>query len=334
MGIQMEYQIIIFSFALLLVCAAVLFTVFITRKMGLKKIQRTIMKTEHSYQQQMSNLQKQLSTKVEMLENMVEKLTLSNQEISRLSDIKSKFMSVVAHDLRQPLSSIQGFTSVLMMDGQNSAGGVGDQAALNNILKATDNMNLLMSDLMDISMMEAGKFKMDFKEFDFDSLINDVHSLQFINAQKRGINIIKYDYPLPIMIQADRFRVSQVLNNLLGNAIKFTPQGGRIEIRYFIEGQDLKVFVKDNGPGITHHELDKVFQKFHQNDSLDKRMKRQGWGLGLSISYEIVSAHGGYISAFSNGLGYGSTFYFSIPLKQTGLNTNTNTVQSFTTIAP
>lgn len=147
---------------------------------------RTIMKAEHNYQQQIASLQQQLSGKVNILEGMVEKLRLSNQELNRLNDIRSKFMSIVAHDLRQPLSSIQGFTSVLMMDNPQGGTGNSDQIALNNIIKATDNMNLLMADLMDISMIESGKFKMDFKSFVFNALVTDVVALQAVNAQKKA----------------------------------------------------------------------------------------------------------------------------------------------------
>jgi len=311
-----EEVILIAVLVLVLVGFAVLLTALFMRRVGLNKMNRTIMKAEHNYQQQIASLQTQLSAKVGILENMVERLTLSNQELNRLNEIKSKFMSVVAHDLRQPLSSIQGLTSVLMLDTNAAGGGVGDQAALNNILKATDNMNLLMSDLMDISMIEAGKFKMDFKEFEFNGLMNDVYALQQINAQKRGMTVILYDYPEPITVQADRFRISQVLNNLLSNSIKFSPQGGRVEIRYYLDGVYVRAFVKDNGPGIKHSDLEKVFEKFHQSDNIEKRQRKQGWGLGLSISSEIIRAHGGEIAAISSGLGQGAIFWFKIPLKQ------------------
>lgn len=299
----------------LLVSVAVLSYMF-TRKYGLRKMNRTIMKAEHNYQQQMTSLQAQLSTKVNMLESMVEKLTLNNQELNRLNEIKSKFMSVVAHDLRQPLTSIQGFTSVLMMDGA-AGGGAGDQQALNSILKATDNMNMLMADLVDISMIEAGRFQMSFKPFSYQVLINDVFSLQFVNAQKKGINLMKYDYPEELEITADRFRISQVLNNLIGNALKFTPQGGRVEVRYQLEGDKLRTVITDNGPGMPQYDKHSIFEKFHQSESTDKRLRRQGWGLGLSISQEIVHLHGGEISLDTAGLGHGSAFWFTIPLNNT-----------------
>lgn len=307
---------ILLSYSLLIVAVIALVTYWITRKFVLRKMNRTIMKAEHNYQQQIANLQLQLSGKVNMLESMVEKLRLSNQELSRLNDIRSKFMSIAAHDLRQPLSAIQGFTSVLMMDRNttnNAAGGDADQRALNNILKATDNMNMLMADLIDISRIESGQFSMDKQPFNFNALLNDVVALQNVGAQKKGIFLQKYEYPQEVTVVADRFRISQVVNNLIGNAIKFSPQGGRIEARFYVADGRLIFKLTDNGPGVLHSEKEKIFQKFHQSD-IDRTAKKQGWGLGLSIAQEIVQAHGGEIGVESAGLGQGSTFWFTIPL--------------------
>ncbi|MBR3603299.1 MAG: HAMP domain-containing histidine kinase [Elusimicrobiaceae bacterium] len=290
----------------------VILTYWITRRFATYKMKRVVMKAEHNYQQQMASLQIQLSGKVNMLESMVEKLQLSNQELNRLNEIRSKFMSIVAHDLRQPLTSIQGFTSVLMMDGPQGSGNE-DQLALNNILKATDNMNQLMADLMDISMIESGKFKMDFKHFTFNQLINDVYALQQVNAQKKGLFLVRYEYPHDVTVYADRFRISQVLNNLLGNAIKFSPQGGRIEMRYFLQDGWLVCYIADEGPGVAAAEQSKIFQKFHQADN-ERSAKKQGWGLGLSIAQEIINAHNGEIGVQSPGIGQGALLWFRIPV--------------------
>lgn len=299
------------SYSLLVASILSLLTYWITKKFVLRKMNRTIMKVEHNYQQQIASLQMQLSGKVNMLEGMVDKLRLSNQELTRLNEIRSKFMSIAAHDLRQPLSSIQGFASVLMMDSPQG-GGNNDQIALNNILKATDNMNMLMADLMDISMIESGRFKVEGEPFNFNALVSDVVTLQSVNAQKKGIFLQKTSYPLEITVEADRFRISQVLSNLIGNAIKFAPQGGRVETRFYVEDGWVVCNVSDNGPGILHSEKSKIFDKFHQSDN-DRNLKKQGWGLGLSIAQEIVNAHGGEIGVESAGLGQGATFWFKIP---------------------
>lgn len=299
------------SYSLLAAGILSLLTYWITKKFVLRKMNRTIMKVEHNYQQQISSLQMQLSGKVNMLEGMVNKLRLSNQELTRLNEIRSKFMSIAAHDLRQPLSSIQGFASVLMMDAPQG-GGNNDQVALNNILKATDNMNMLMADLVDISVIESGRFKVDGQPFNFNALVSDVVTLQSVNAQKKGIFLQKTSYPTEITVVADRFRISQVISNLIGNAIKFAPQGGRVETLFYVDDGWVVCKVSDNGPGILHSEKAKIFQKFHQSDN-DRNLKKQGWGLGLSIAQEIVNAHGGEIGVESAGLGQGATFWFRIP---------------------
>ena len=99
----------------------------------------------------------------------------------------------------------------------------------------------------------------------------------------------------------------------MGNAIKFSPQGGRIEARFYVQDGWLHFKLIDNGPGVLHNEKDKIFQKFHQSD-VDRTAKKQGWGLGLSIAQEIIQAHNGEIGVESAGLGQGSTFWFTIPL--------------------
>lgn len=299
------------AYVVIIASSLSLLTYWVTKKFILRKMNRTIMTAEHNYQQQIASLQMQLSGKVSVLEGMVNKLRLSNQELTRLNEIRAKFMSIVAHDLRQPLSSIQGFASVLKMDapqGQTND----DKIALNNILKATDNMNMLMTDLMDISMMESGRFKMDGQPFTFNTLVSDVVTLQAVNAQKKNIDLQLYEYPAEITVTADRFRMSQVLNNLIGNAIKFSPEGGRIEVNFYDDSKDVYCQVSDNGPGILHTEKEKIFQKFHQSDT-DRNLKKQGWGLGLSIAQEIVHAHGGEIGVESAGLGQGALFWFRVP---------------------
>ena len=137
-------------------------------------------------------------------------------------------------------------------------------------------------------------------------------TLQSVNAQKKGIFLQKCEYPAEVTVVADRFRISQAINNLIGNAIKFSPQGGRVEARYYVLDGWLTFKVSDNGPGILHSEKSKIFQKFHQSDN-DRTLKKQGWGLGLSIAQEIINAHGGEIGVESAGLGQGSMFWFSIP---------------------
>ena len=174
-------------------------------------------------------------------------------------------------------------------------------------------MNMLMADLIDISRIESGQFSMDKQPFNFNALLNDVVALQNVSAQKKGIFLQKYEYPQEVTVVADRFRISQVVNNLVGNAIKFSPQGGRIEARFYVADGRLIFKLTDNGPGVLHSEKDKIFQKFHQSGN-DRTARKQGWGLGLSIAQEIINAHNGDIGVTSAGLGQGSIFWFRIPV--------------------
>ena len=117
-----------------------------------------------------------------------------------------------------------------------------------------------------------------------------------------------------VMINGDKFRLSQVLQNLLGNAIKFTAAGGLVELRSRTEGRWLEISVKDQGAGVHHSEIKKIFEKFYQDKhQKDEKLRNQGWGLGLSIAQEIVMQHKGQIGVNSPGLGKGSTFWFKVP---------------------
>ena len=121
--------------------------------------------------------------------------------------------------------------------------------------------------------------------------------------------------PAPVMVEGDRFRLGQVMMNLVTNALKFTPQGGTVMVTIAAEGGRAAVYVKDTGIGVHPSEIKKIFEKFYQAKyQKDVKMRKKGWGLGLSIAVEIIRAHGGEIAAASPGLGKGSTFYYKIPL--------------------
>ena len=302
---------------IILICSAIVITavlsIYLTRRYLNKKVSRVIMKAEHNFTKQATDLKKQLHSRLDILQGIINKLELSNQELNRLNEIKSKFMSIVAHDLKQPLTSIQGFTSVLMDDDENKNE---SQQMLTSILKASENMNNLMSDLVDISMMESGSLKMDTQPFNYNELVAEVYVLNKIDAEKKGIQFLLQNYPTTISALGDRLRVLQILNNIISNAVKFTTRGGKVEIKYQVEGDFVKTFVSDTGPGIGYEDKDRIFQKFHQSEQAHRKSKKQGWGLGLCIASDIVKAHKGDIGFESAGLGRGTTFWFNLPTKK------------------
>jgi signal transduction histidine kinase len=241
------------------------------------------------------------------------KLDLSAQELERLNDMKSKFLSMVVHDVRSPLAAIRGYSELLSrkMPGEK------EKIQFGNIIGATDQLNRLISDLTDLAMIEAGKLTMTPAPFDLRLIAADILPGIRVRATEKNVVINYFESPSPVQMNGDRFRLGQVLMNLLTNALKFTPAGGRIDLTITAEGARAGVYVKDSGIGVHPSETKKIFEKFYQAKyQKDANLRKQGWGLGLSIATEIIRAHKGEIAATSQGLGKGSTFYYRVPLLQ------------------
>lgn len=253
--------------------------------------------------------QTQIYQKSKQLEELSKKLLLSNQELERLNEMKSKFLSMVVHDVRTPLSSIKGFTELISKKVEDPK----LKEYTKNVVMASEQLARLVSDLTDLAMIEAGKLKIERVEFHYPEALTDILPSIRINAEKKGVNLIVRDLPENCYVVGDKFRLSQVLMNLLNNAIKFTPAGKNVEVYFKREGSYIVTAVKDQGIGIHRSEIKRIFEKFYQAKyQKDEKLRRQGWGLGLSIAQEIVRQHGGEIWAESPGLGKGSTFIFKI----------------------
>lgn len=263
------------------------------------------------YMERIVLAQGQLYQRKQELEGMSAKLSLSNQELGRLNEMKSKFLSMVVHDVRTPLASIRGFSELLIKKNV----GEKEAAYLKNIVSSTDQLGRLISDLTDLAMIEAGKLKMEKTLFDFPDMAKDILPGLSINAQKKGVELVVREFPEDVSVDGDKFRLSQVFMNLVNNAIKFTPEGKRVEVFFRREGKYIDTLVKDAGIGIHASETKRIFEKFYQaRHQKDEKLRKQGWGLGLSIALEVVRAHKGEIGAISPGLGKGSTFWFKIPV--------------------
>jgi signal transduction histidine kinase len=262
------------------------------------------------YMMQISLAQSQIYQRSRQLEALSSKLALSNQELASLNEMKSKFLSMVVHDVRTPLASIRGFSELLIKKN------VGEKESryLQNIVSSTDQLGRLIADLTDLAMIEAGKLKMEKVVFDSAELARDILPALSINAQNKGVDLEVGELTEGVLINGDKFRLSQVLMNLINNAIKFTPAGKRVDVYMRREPRGIGAYVKDSGIGIHPSETKKIFEKFYQaKHQKDEKLRKQGWGLGLSIATEIVRSHKGEIGATSPGLGRGSTFYFRIP---------------------
>ncbi|HAH32935.1 MAG TPA: hypothetical protein DCL44_11550 [Elusimicrobia bacterium] len=262
------------------------------------------------YMAQIALAQSQIYQRSRELEDLSSRLVLSNQELGRLNAMKSKFLSMVVHDVRTPLASIRGFSELLLKRNMEKK----ESQYLKNIVSSTDQMGRLIADLTDLAMIEAGKMKMEKSIIEYSDIARDILPGISINAQGKGVELIVNELPTSCLIEGDKFRLTQVLMNLLNNAIKFTPAGKWVELTMRREGKYLTAYVKDSGIGIHQSETKRIFEKFYQaKHQKDEKLRKQGWGLGLSIAQEIIRSHKGEIGATSPGLGKGATFWFKIP---------------------
>jgi PAS domain S-box-containing protein len=234
-----------------------------------------------------------------------------------LERMKTNFLSVVSHELKTPLHSIKGFVEIILM---GKTGPVNDlqRDFLGTVKEQTNQLQRLISDLLEFSRMEAGQIKLRMEQVDLGDLVADVATKLGPQAANGGVNIINQVAPSFATIEADPMRVEQVVTNLVDNAIKFTPPGGAIRVHGDEEADAIVLRISDSGIGIPPEEQQRIFDRFYQVDGGSNRLYK-GTGLGLSICKHIVEHHGGRIWVESPGVnGQGATFCFRLPRRHTG----------------
>jgi signal transduction histidine kinase len=232
------------------------------------------------------------------------------QELEKQEQMRGSFVANVSHELKSPMTSIQGFAQG-MVDGTIHADE--HEKYLTIILDETRRLNKLIRELLDLSQFESGKFSLNVTRFDLNELIRRVVIRYLDRMEEKNIEPeidFKQDYGYEM---ADSDRIEQVLVNLVDNAIKFTPDNGQIKIWTHMGQDKIMVSVSDSGCGIPQEDLPYIFDRFFKAHTPLRPGREAGSGLGLTISKEIIAAHGGVISARSN-LGKGSTFTFTIPI--------------------
>jgi two-component system sensor histidine kinase GlrK len=228
------------------------------------------------------------------------------QEVDRM---KSDFFSLMSHELRTPLTSIKEGTN-LFLEGKGGEVTERQKRLLTIVAEESNRLIQLVNSLLDLSKLEAGIAAFQFLKADLAPLITRVIREIEPLAEAKGIRI-KRDIQESPRVSMDTERILQVLRNLLGNAIKFTPQGGVIEISLQAKDGVVEVCVSDTGPGIPEEQTAIIFDKFRQAVHEGSR-KIQGTGLGLAIVKQIIQSHGGRVWVES-AVGRGSTFRFSLP---------------------
>ena len=243
------------------------------------------------------------------LGNLAESFNKMAMRLKELDDMKSEFISIVSHELKTPLTSMKEAAS-LLMDG---IGGEldGKQKRLISIMDQGINRLLqIINELLDMSRLEAGLLRLDLEQNDLRVIVSEFVTEIMPYSQNKGIDLIFNNPASPCMASVDKNKILQVLTNLTHNAIKYSEEGGRVEIRLNRQGNDFIIEVQDHGKGIPEEDIPLIFEKFYQSKAT---RGHSGIGLGLAIAKHIVETHGGKIHAQSR-VGQGSVFYFSIPV--------------------
>jgi len=234
-----------------------------------------------------------------------------SRQLEAASRHKSEFLANMSHELRTPLNAIIGFSEVL---AEKMFGDVNDKQAeyLQDILESGRHLLSLINDILDLSKIEAGHMELEPADFDLPSAIDNALTLVRERATRRGITLRSTIDEQLGLIRGDERKVKQVLLNLLSNALKFTPEGGRIDVGAGLHDEVAEVSVADTGIGIAPADQEAVFEEFRQVGAAER--KAEGTGLGLALSRKFVELHGGKIWVQSE-LGRGSTFTFTLPVR-------------------
>jgi diguanylate cyclase (GGDEF)-like protein len=239
-------------------------------------------------------------------------LEQKNEELKKVDQLKSDFVSIVSHELRTPLAIMKEGVS-LVLDKVTGEINVRTASTLEMVYNNINRLAKLISDLLDISKIEAGRLQLKKALTDINQLIRDTAEKWIPATEKKQQDLVITVGDQRLNIYVDPDKIIQILNNLLSNAIKFTPEKGKISVRVRGEKNEVEVSVSDNGLGIPAADLPRVFGKFQQFDR-PAGGGAKGTGLGLAICKELVELHEGLIKVESSPIS-GTTFSFTIPRK-------------------
>ncbi|MFC1717140.1 response regulator [Candidatus Poribacteria bacterium] len=250
----------------------------------------------------------------EALQRETENLEIAKREAEKANRTKSEFLANMSHELRTPLNAIIGFAEI-MRDGICGELNDDQRSSVTDIYDSGKHLLRMINDILDLSKVEAGKMELQPEEFSLSRSINDVQSIIRDMANKKHLNLqvaIPEDLP---DIYADQVKFKQIMYNLLSNAVKFTPDRGDITISASLSDDEFLISVTDTGLGIHLESHEAIFDEFKQLDSSRSR-QYEGTGLGLSLTKRLVELHDGKIWVESEGLGMGSEFSFTLPVRK------------------
>lgn len=250
---------------------------------------------------ELNNLNSEILAWAEDRKNEIERL-------KKLEVYRREFLGNVSHELKTPIFNIQGYILTLL------DGGLEDPTINKNYLiraeKSVDRMITIIDDLEAISQLETGELQIEPERFDITLLAKDVIDAQEMKATAKGIMLSLQDANKPVFVFADRFRIRQVLVNLIVNSVKYGKEYGETKIRFYDLGNNISVEIADNGIGIANEHLSRLFERFYRVDKSRSR-EQGGTGLGLAIVKHIIEAHNQTINVMSTE-GVGTVFSFTL----------------------
>lgn len=247
----------------------------------------------------------------EKIEAMLQETQKVNEELKRTDKAKDEFLSIVTHDLELPLVSVLGYSEVLL---QGILGQISDKqkSAVEIIHKHGKLLQGMIDSILDYTRLAFEKVKLESEVFSINSLMAEMLREMSLQFERKKISVNASLPKEDIMVDADKGMVRRIFANLLGNAVRHTPEGGRIEVDIDKNEEMVRVSVQDNGAGISKKRLSKIFDKFYIIKDEQAHLSRR-LGLGLYIAKNFVEAHGGRIWAESEGEGKGAKFIFTLP---------------------
>jgi signal transduction histidine kinase len=268
---------------------------------------------------QFGKMRARIKARTEELMRRDKELETANEELKSLDRLKDEFINIAAHELRTPIQPILSVTEVIRSEIKDPQ----QQELLDITIRNAKRLKRLAEDILDITRIESQSLKLNKERFNLNELIsnvvqdhrNHIEKDNDYDDNKNNISLLYESKNDIFFVEADRYRLTQVVSNLLDNAIKFTKEGGTVSVTLDKKKQEednqqeVLISIKDSGTGIHSDILPRLFSKFASKSE-------KGTGLGLFISKNIVEAHGGRIWAENNIVGKGATFYFSLPLSK------------------
>ena len=260
---------------------------------------------------ELEEINRQLNSAIESAEDMASQAQAANMA-------KSDFLANMSHELRTPLNVIIGFTEFIL-DKQCGDLTSEQEEYLGEVVHSARDLFLLINDILDLTKIEVGKLELELSEVPLPELLSRSFTILKAKASKHNIHLSCEIKEIPESIIADERKLKQIIYNLLANAVKFTPDGGKVHMEAESAGGFVKVSIEDTGIGIKEQDLQRIFNSFEQAESsLSRRF--QGTGLGLSLTRSMVELHGGKIWAESEGEGKGARFFFLMPTMPLKMN--------------